>query len=220
MITGVVSEFSLIYAGVMTSEPNTEQAGGQTRRTRAAPMSPEERRAALIAATVPLVRQHGFDVSTRQIAEVAGIAEGTIFRVFDTKEDLLREAVQAALHPGDMEQRLLVIDLSSPLPERLRWAADLLQQRMASLVELASAVGRANFPHVQSDAVRAQHQRLHELLVKLFEPDRDALRVEPEYAARLLRIIAFGGSNPHLTDGPLMSPPEIVDLLLNGIRTR
>jgi hypothetical protein len=69
-----------------------------------------------------------------------------------------------------------------------------------------------------SEERHKQLERLHELLVKLFEPDREQLRVEPERAARLLRIIAFGGSNPHLVDGPLLSPAEIVDLLLNGIR--
>ncbi|NEE00765.1 TetR/AcrR family transcriptional regulator [Phytoactinopolyspora halotolerans] len=187
------------------------------KRTRAARMSPEERRAAIIAATVPLVRTSGFDVSTRQIAEAADIAEGTIFRVFETKEDLLKRAVQAALDPGDMAQRLLVIDLTSPLAERLRWAAELLQQRMAQMIELASTVGPGNFP-VQSRDLQKQHEQLHELLVKLFEPDRDQLRVDPARAAGLLRMVAFGGSNPRLVDGPLLTPTEIVDLLLDGIR--
>jgi AcrR family transcriptional regulator len=35
-------------------------------------MAPEDRRAALIAATVPLLHEHGLDVSTRKIAEAAG----------------------------------------------------------------------------------------------------------------------------------------------------
>ncbi len=52
-------------------------------------MAPEDRRAALIAATIPLLREHGLDVSTRQIAQAAGVAEGTIFGVFPDKNSLV-----------------------------------------------------------------------------------------------------------------------------------
>ena len=62
-------------------------------------MAPEERRAALIAATIPLLREHGPDVSTRQIAHAAGVAEGTIFGVFSDKNTLLATALASALDP-------------------------------------------------------------------------------------------------------------------------
>src|SRR5690349_3699156 len=58
----VVSEYSLSYA-----EPMSE---------RARPLPPAERRAALVAATLPLISEHGPAVSTRQIAVAAGVAEG------------------------------------------------------------------------------------------------------------------------------------------------
>jgi AcrR family transcriptional regulator len=62
-------------------------------------MSRDERRAAIAHATIPLLEQHGSQVSTRQIALAAGVAEGTLFRAFDDKVELLTAAAERALDP-------------------------------------------------------------------------------------------------------------------------
>ena len=56
---------------------------------RATPLAPEDRRTAILAAVIPLLVEKGGDVSTKEIAQAAGIAEGTIFRVFADKATLL-----------------------------------------------------------------------------------------------------------------------------------
>ena len=71
----------------------------ESRSGRARPMSREERRDAIAAATIPLLVEHGSQVSTRQIAVAAGVAEGTLFRAFDDKVELLRTAAERALDP-------------------------------------------------------------------------------------------------------------------------
>lgn len=84
-------------------------------------MSRDERRAAIAYATIPLLEQHGSQVSTRQIAVAAGVAEGTLFRAFDDKVELLAAAAERALDPT---ARVAEIDDLPPAPDL---AAELVQ---------------------------------------------------------------------------------------------
>ena len=69
-------------------------------RHRATPLPPSERRAAIIAATLPLLRTIGPPVTTREIAKAAAVAEGTIFSVFADKDDLIEATARAGFDPG------------------------------------------------------------------------------------------------------------------------
>ncbi len=62
---------------------------------RAPALSPEDRRASLVEVTIPLLREHGVAVTTKQVAEAAGIAEGTVFRAFGTKDELVQACATA-----------------------------------------------------------------------------------------------------------------------------
>ena len=62
---------------------------------RAPALSPEDRRASLVEVTIPLLREHGVAVTTRQVAEAAGIAEGTVFRAFGSKDELVQACAAA-----------------------------------------------------------------------------------------------------------------------------
>jgi AcrR family transcriptional regulator len=72
---------------------------------RAAALPPEQRRAAIIEAVRPLLAEYGESVTSKQIACAAGIAEGTIFRVFADKDELLDATLDAALDQEPFEAR-------------------------------------------------------------------------------------------------------------------
>src|SRR3954469_20453262 len=93
---------------------------------RASALPPAERRAAIVAATLPLMLEQGTAVTTRQIAEAAGIAEGTIFRVFPDKDALVRAVLDAAFDPGPVERALAALNPADPLEARLEAAVRIM----------------------------------------------------------------------------------------------
>jgi AcrR family transcriptional regulator len=186
---------------------------------RAAALPPEQRRQAIVTATQPLLMEHGMSVTTRQIAEAAGIAEGTIFRVFADKEALITAVVERALDPAPLEARLAEIDRAQPLADRLAEAVRILQERTVSLWHLVSNVGFAQSA-AQRDDIRRRNLAVLPSLSALFEPDRGELRFGPDDAARRLRTLVIAGSHPALAGDQPLDPDEIVSLFLDGARRR
>ncbi|HEY4333874.1 MAG TPA: helix-turn-helix domain-containing protein [Ilumatobacteraceae bacterium] len=189
------------------------------RKGRAVPLPPTERRAAIIAATLPLLLANGTSVTTRQIAEAAGIAEGTIFRVFPDIESLLQATVDAAYDPASVAAELRSI-AAEPFERRMILAVRILQRRLINVWQL-SALQDLPKSAALSSSGRARATRPDVVaLAELFEPDRHRLRRNPTAAAQLLRGLTLAGTHPALAGEHPMKAEEIVSLLLDGMRVR
>jgi AcrR family transcriptional regulator len=189
----------------------------ERRRERARPLTPEERREALVSATLPLLYQHGRAVTTKLIAESAGVAEGTIFRVFDSKEALVDAALARAFAPDHLAARIAEIDPAEPLREKLLKITSILQQRFCAVFGLMRAMGEMGPPkHAHTEHRRAELQAVRAALVALVEPDADRLSVDPATLIHMLRLLTFAGSNEQIADGQVLTPEQIVDTLLHG----
>jgi AcrR family transcriptional regulator len=70
-------------------------------------LSSPDRKKQILEVATELFAQHGFNgVTTRQIADAAGITEAIVFRHFATKDDLYWEVLSAKCASDDVKQRL------------------------------------------------------------------------------------------------------------------
>ena len=191
-------------------------------RQRAAAMSPERRRRAIIAAALPLLSEHGTNVTTSQIARAAGIAEGTIFRVFPEKRELVMATLRSAMSGEAELARIRRIPLDAPLAERLvagLKAIEDYQRRFWALLRVFRETGW----QPASDAVQPGGTCEHPMtairtaLQALLEPDASSLRIDPQAAAGLLLSLAFSSRMAdHGLGEPSATAEELVDLFLHG----
>ncbi len=202
-------------------------------------MAPEERRAAIIDAVTPLVESRGVDVTTRELAAAADVAEGTLFRVFPDKHSLLAEVAITALlrasDPARTRADLAAADLSVPLVQRVAAIIERGQDRVeqstrwiAVLRTLHGRAGTTTRSEEDEERLRALRTRLvtqHELhrvvvtegLTAALAPDLDRLRVPIDVAAALIEAaVSHRKPDPDRLTAALPAA-VLADAVVNGI---
>ena len=180
------------------------------RSRRARPMPPDERRAAIVRAVLPLMVDQGVGITTRELARAAGVSEGTLFNAFADKDELVSAVVVAALDQEPFERAIEAIDPNGTFVDRLVAATEIIQRRVVDIWRLVSQLDTHRQPMPPKGPFPDSPA-----LIALFASEADRLRTTPSDAARLLRALALSLSHPHLAETPRPAD-EIVDLFLNG----
>ncbi len=184
-------------------------------------MPVEERRRHIVDAVIPLILERGAEVTTREIAEAAGIAEGTVYRAFADKDALLDAAIAKVMDPSEIRGFLEDVDPTLSLETKIELIVSVLHSRVSGVIRFMSALGpREHARHAGPGAHGHRKPPLGEVtgvVERLLEPDRDRIRVPIATAVDYLRILVFGTTMPFLTTSPASDPSELADFILHGI---
>jgi AcrR family transcriptional regulator len=163
----------------------------------------------IIDAALPLLLARGETVTTHEIAKAAGIAEGTIFRVFDSKDALIEAVIERVLDSEPIERTLAGIDSDLDLETTVTQVVELFQRRVFDTWQLMSSVG-PRFRHDRRPSFDSP------ALVGLFAAYGDELVVPPDRAARVLRAITIAMTHPLMAPEPAR-PADVASQFLYGV---
>ncbi|KQV05225.1 hypothetical protein ASC63_15715 [Leifsonia sp. Root112D2] len=166
----------------------------------------------IIAAVTPVIIEYGRAVTSRQLAEAAGLAEGTIFRAFGDKESLITAVAAKHLDPEPFRAELRRIDVSLSLDDKVFTLVTLLRYRFEAVFHLMAALGEFSRPP-EPDARRD----FAFIIDRLLKPHERELAFEPVRIAQMIRSVTLAATLPQLSDGAPFDAAEITALLLHGI---
>ncbi len=186
---------------------------------RAPALSGDERREMILEVAVPLLVEHGQNVTTKQIADAAGIAEGTIFRVFADKQELIAAAVAKFMDPTPLRRAIELIDPVAPLEDKIREIVVLLRERFTGIVGIMHALGGPDRATIKGghDGHHGPRAEMATAVAAVLETESERLRIEPATAAHLVRLIVFASEFPSFTEAKRLTTDELVDFILRGI---
>jgi AcrR family transcriptional regulator len=166
----------------------------------------------IVDAVLPLLLEQGRGVTSRQMAEAAGVAEGTIFRAFGDKDSLLKAAVARYLDPEPLLTELTAIDPEWPLEQKIRSILGALRRRFDGVFRVMSTLSEQDRPTPAS-----LQEDIERLVAAALAPDSERLQWSAAHIAQLARLLAFSSSFPLLTRGSEFTDDELARFVLHGV---
>src|SRR4051794_24186030 len=191
---------------------------------------PGPKRDAILRAAIDVFAERGFfNAQVADVARAAGVAAGTVYLYFKSKDDLLISIFERSMRDGLAHSRATVADLADPR-ERLRRLARGHLARLGSDRKLA-VVFQVELRQPPKFMERFSSTLLRDYLGLIREAIADGRRaglfradIKPTWAAKML----FGALDEMATNWILSrrrysleaDADAVVDLFINGARTR
>lgn len=206
----------------MVTKAGTKRAAGQD-------AAPDKREAILGAATKVFAKNGYFNSKVADIAGEAGIADGTVYLYFKSKDEILHSIFDRAMENFIAKGRKELAKLATPI-ERLRRIAEMHLERLGADRDLAIVFQvelRGSTKHMQEFSAAGFAEYLDIIRETIEEGQKNgAFRsdVRPVVAAKIL----YGSLDEMVTNwvlskrsyplAPLAS--EVLKIFLEGIRTK
>jgi AcrR family transcriptional regulator len=168
---------------------------------------------------MPVLRERGARATTSELATACGVAEGTLFRAFADKRELLLEAVRVSLDPDPAVVAIDGISTDVDLMEQITEAAQILSKRMDDVVAMFTVLSSLPGDRRSDDIpafVAESNVAIGSALERLFDRHRHELAVSPSLAAFGLRGLVHSSRHPLIGDNSI-HVPDIVWMLLSGV---
>lgn len=208
---------------VATPAPTRLLAGSRT-------TVPADKRAAILEAATAIFAERGFfNAQVADIARGAGIAAGTVYLYFRSKDEILTSIFDRTMKDAIAEGRAAIADVADPV-ERLRRIARLHLERMGrdrSLAIVFQVELRQTTKFMERFSTTGLGDYLG-LIQKTIEDGQARGAFRKTLSARTAAKIVFGALDEMATNWILsrrryalaQQADEIVDLLVDGLATR
>lgn len=195
----------------------------------ARPVVADKREAILRAATRVFARNGYFNSKVADIAREAGVADGTVYLYFKSKEEILHSIFDRSVDEAITEGRKQLAEITDPR-EKLRRIALLHLERLGADRDLAVVFqvelrGSTKFMEEFSAAGFAEYL---ELIRSTFAEGQQAGMFRPELNAKVVAKILFGALDEMATNWILskrrykLAPmaDQVLDIFLNGVSAK
>ncbi len=189
-----------------------------------------DKRQAILRAAIQVFAHNGyFSSKVADIAREAGVADGTVYLYFKSKEEILHSIFDRSMEEGIAEGRKLLEGVSDPR-EKLRRIAVLHLERLGADRDLAVVFqvelrGSTKFMEEFSAAGFAEYLRLIRSTIE--EGQREGV-FRAELNAKVVAKILFGALDEMATNW-ILSPrryklapmaDQVLDIFLNGVSAK